>query len=256
MKHILKLALVLLAITEYSCNSASKKQTIDLVSKPKLQALNAQLTKTVIAEKQQTDTALIFPKFRINLHDFLVQSGADGTGKLHYNDDFGDDNTKKSWMLYIKTDSAHLQVSVASANNIIELIPNDKSDNFKISYKSKVYINEINNEKGIKLEIIPSYRPLNDSLINFFKIPDVIYDSNESPDVEQVKKQLKLQDTTVKYKASDGKYYNEKLVSYKNKACEISCSDPLYLKIERFNKNKLMETKFLVIEYVMTEVAD
>jgi hypothetical protein len=256
MKCILTLALALFVITVYSCSSASKKQITDSIAKPNLQAVNTQLTKTVIAENQHTDTALIFPKFRINLHDFLVQSGADGTEKLHYNDDFGDDNTKKSWMLYIKTDSAHLQASGAYMNNIMELVPNDKTDIFKISYYSKVYINEINNKKGIKLEIIPSYIPLNDSLTYFFKIPYLIHDSKESPDVERVKNQLKLQDTTVKYKASDGKYYNEKLVSYKNKACEISCSDPLYLKIERFNKNKLMETKFLVIEYVMTEVAD
>lgn len=261
MKHSFKKALVIFWVVAYSCNSAPKKRPVDSVEKTNLQTHAVQPQNSKSGKEQPKDTTLVFPAFTIRLHDFDVHGGADGNGKYYYNGDSYEgrsnlDEKKDFWSLNINTNTAHLQVYGWAQSNLIEILPKDKSDNFKISYYNRVSISEFENDKGVRLTINAPYKSFKDSATYFFKIPNGgVYDLTS--DTAEVKKLLNLKDTSITYKAIDGKFYtNKDLVIYKHKACNISAISPTYFKIERFNGNKLIETKFLIIEGINSESVD
>jgi hypothetical protein len=155
MKHIFKLALVAFVTTVYSCNSASKKQTVDSVAKkPNSQPSVVQSENPESVEEQPIDTKLIFPKFIVKLHNFGLFGGHGVDGITDSSQVIINTDKIKNWSLTAKADTIGLQAY--DFYNIMELIPEDKTDKFKISYRYNVEIYEpINN--GLRLSMLSDY---------------------------------------------------------------------------------------------------
>jgi len=208
---------------------------------------------SVMKSNKQTNVKLIFPGFAINFHNFWVDDGSDDYGKFKYDGDTSearldvDDNN--TWTLTAKTDTVHLSYNAINNNdnNFIEIIPKNKSDKFQISYSFKVIINEFGSPNYTPLwENMLPYKTIKDSSNYFFNMPMT---ANSNADVEKIKKNLNLRDTTHKYDDGDYGEQTETDVIYNNKLCVISDSGIIYLKIKRINGNNLKEIKFLTIRF-------
>ena len=259
MRNVLNITGIILACIIISCNSTSKKNTIILPVKDNAKPKTIQSKCTVTLEEAKVDsqtinTNLVYPQFVVRLHNFCVYESA-GDGNSYYLGDSAEVNIKidrnKVWNLSPKTDTTHLLNFNTDFKTTIEVIPTNKADNFKVSYYSKIYIEGFNDK--FKLQLSHPYKQLNDSLNYFFKISESIYDGYNSPVINEVKNELKLKDTLIKYKTNEGKMDKTKLLNYKGKPCRISSPSPVYFKIERFKDKRIMDTRFFTIEPISPE---
>jgi hypothetical protein len=269
MKLIFKLTLLACIVGEYSCHSTAKKVKIDTTSGATYQQLSSPANADFSPPEDDIDTLkqpirskLIFPNFSIIL-DSIKFSGYrdyDNNDKFVYSGDTTIEkvNTKNHmrWTLTTAKDTAYLGTDDerrSLSNSKIELIPKSKADNFEISYCFKVRITTEYGKNNILWESMTPYKKIKDSLTYFYRLPSeqVYYDK----ELKDVKRKLKLKDTIFKKQAANQDYgiYDEAGVIFKNQLCEIENSEIIYLKIDRYNENKLIETKYLVVDFSIPE---
>ena len=88
-----------------------------------------------------------------------------------------------------------------------------------------------------------NYTPLADSTELFFRLPSFAFDPNFLRD--DIKKKIPARDTSITYHRE---YEEEATLIYKGKPCTIS-SGPVYLRIQRFNNDELVDTKFICVDF-------
>nr|MBB6138433.1 hypothetical protein [Mucilaginibacter sp. X5P1] len=164
----------------------------------------------------------------------------------------------RMWTLTTKTDTVRLNTDDDMGLDVgkIEILPNNKSDRFEISYSFKLEIIAENGKDGILWESMMPYKKIKDSLNYFFTTPEHnnMY-SEMGSKIKEIKTKFNLKDTAFKKEAANGDYgtYTEDGVIFKNQLCEIPYTELIYLKIDRFIGNKLTETKYLVIDFSIPE---
>ena len=74
-------------------------------------------------------------------------------------------------------------------DDLLEIVPDNKINTFRISYSINVEINEAAKENGVKWKGMTDYLPLKDSLTHFFRVPkNVDFESA----VNSIKKKTKI----------------------------------------------------------------
>jgi hypothetical protein len=257
--HVIAIALL---VALYACNSPVKKRAGNdtTTNRPRkvdsLQSItidepvlanssgnsNQQKIDTVEKTKEQKDTRIVFLHFVINLHDYRVHD-LDGTydgdsSEVKLNID--DDNT---WTVIAKKDSLNLWGNPDNAftNNLVEIIPRNKTDSFKVSYWFNVSLKGRSDKNPVNWIGRTESGKLKDSAGYFFRVPKKAYDN----DLEKTfQKKLHLRDTLITYA---DEYGTEKEIDlmYKNVPCVFSMVD-ICLRIDRFAKGKLSGIKYLV----------
>ena len=246
MKHIFKLALIIIATVVYSCNSNSKKQTVDSIANSNPQRARSLKNYTFLNDGT-VHADLVFPNFVAKVHNF-PSHGADEVTDPHQL--IFNKNKTKLWGLFAIAKSDTIGLQGYDFYNTIELIPDNKTDRFKVSYFYRIFIYDLEDDTP-PLIIMPDYRPLKDSSIYFFRLPKHVANYSDYDGISAVKKKLKLRDTTATN--SDGSVVGG-FVTYKNKKCRIDADNYIYLKIEQFNsKGDFLEKKFVKIELMVRE---
>jgi hypothetical protein len=270
MKHIFQLALFVLLVGTYSCHSSAKKSmahTRRIVAKnlpnshisanPTSQESNDRDTSS-----QPLMTKLIFTDFSVKVinsafgytygdNNKIIYSGDTITNKV----DIGD---YRMWKLTTKDDSVRLFTDDGNGLDIgtIEILPNNKTDRFEISYSFEIPIIAAHGKDSVLWESMAPYKKIKDSLTYFFKAPEHnnMY-AEMGSQIKEIKQELKLKDTTFKKQADNYDYgtYDAQGVIFKNRLCEIDYTTIIYLKIDRFVQNKLHETKYLLVDFSIPE---
>ena len=206
---------------------------------------NQHKAETPIAKtEEQKDARLIFPHFVINLHDFRVHD-LDGS----YNGDTSevkldiDDND--IWSVIAKKDSLDLYgyTDDLFIDNLLEIIPNNKTDSFKVSYSFNVSLRGGGDKNPVNWTGRTQPRKLKDSARYFFRVPKNAYDTDAE---KTFKKRLHLRDTLVTY---TDEYGTEKEIDfiYKNVPCVFK-TDNICLRVDRFVNGKLSGVKYIIFD--------
>jgi hypothetical protein len=248
-------AIIILAISLFSCNSSSKKPVLKPEAKLTAQTdqkhlVDSSKNKTEnIYKTNQQNTKLFFTCFTVNLHDFLIYSNLNGLGELNYNGDTSEVtiniDKKNSWSARIKKDTLHLNEDPDNSfrDNLIEILSLNKKNRFSVSYSLGISLDErMDRERKIRWTGNTEYKRLTDSAGCFFKVPLSEYDDAGK---NEIKKRLNLSDTLVIY---PGEFEEKATLIYKNRPC-IFTPNTISLRIERFVGNTLKETKFITIHF-------
>jgi hypothetical protein len=266
MNYITKIGLpTLIIVGLYSCHTPNKvakadtTKTVDTAKKSiDVQPVAQPTDVDRDTSTQPLMTKVIFPDFSIKVNNTTFSDYKDNNSKFTYFGDSINIRNYKMWTLSTKTDTVRLNTDDGMGLDIgkIEILPNSKSDRFEISYSFKLDIVAENRKNGTLWGSMMPYKPIKDSLNYFFSTPthNNMYAEMGSK-IEEIKKKFNLKDTSFKKEADNGDYgtYTEDGVIFRNQLCEIPYSDLIYLKIDRFTGNRLMETKYLVIDFSIPE---
>lgn len=259
MKTVLKLAFAGCMIAAISCNLGSKPKKI---SEPYMDTVidsgEKQTVKSTIEEQREQDslmksgnTRLNFPGYSAVIHDFKTYDSFDDYGKLVYNMYPNDakflSHKDRLVTLTMLQDTFHTSISVYSNfyDNKIEIIPKNKDDKFEVDFSYQTTFSVTDGKKTkdkIDLPKMTDYYPMRDSADYFFKIPLSSYDDDFIRN--DVRKKFAIKDTSIVYEAEVG---YEAIFMYKNRPYEV-WRDALYLRIKRFNNDKLIDTKFIRVD--------
>jgi hypothetical protein len=269
MKLILTPVLFLSVVFTYSCGSSEQKvevKKIDdtIVTETPLPEPDTTHYETEEEKKEDSlrkpgDTKIIFPEYSVLIHDFKIYDRFDENGKLKYDIDSKEvtfnSHEGKTVALTMLQDTFHTSNNTNSSffENKIEIIPHHKDDQFKIDFSYQVVVYQMddaaftnNDPKKEKVFArwygMTDYTTLKDSIGYFFVMPNGVYD--DSFLTNDVKKKIHLRDTSIIYHRE---YEEVAKVIYKGKPCGIN-ANATYLRIKRFNQNKLLETKFIRID--------
>lgn len=270
MKHIFQLGLIVTALATHSCYSGSKKNNADTTTvithtQPD-SAINANSSSTADDERDSSSqplmTKVIFPDFSVKLNNCSFYGYKDDNNKFIYSGDTitdkADARNYKMWTLTTKNDSVKLQTDDDNGLDIgtIEILPNNKADRFEISYSFKLQIVAENEKDGVLWESMMPYKKIKDSSAYFFSTPkhNTMY-SEMGVKINEIIKKFNLKDTAFKKEAANGDYgaYTEHGVIFNDRLCEIPYIPVIYLKIDRYDGNRLIETKCLVIDFSIPE---
>jgi hypothetical protein len=236
--------LIFLAIS--ACKFSDSKET---EHKQKVhRATNSDLKNTSIDAGQPTvrtdDTTvnlkkIIFSTFDLKIKDFAVVYGLNGIDVGDSTREKLDFDKNKNLTITEKTDTIGLSIEDKLDNKLIEIIPHEKNDRFKVSYCYQ-YTIEYEKRGAIYVTDTTAYKPLKDSSNFFFRIP--LFE-HISP-LNEIKARIKVTDSVVKTVTGD--YGESKYTAYKvkGKLVVISAMD-ICFKIERFQNNSLKETKVI-----------
>lgn len=264
--NIKPVILLVFIVNFFSCHSITKKtiseKQITTDTSPTIYidepigykpSEDSTLKNSLTKQNKSTNIKLVFPGFIMSFNNFWVPGDSNDDGKFRYEGDTSeakldvDDNNVET--LTVKTDTLHLSFNGNTNldNNPIEIIPKNKSDRFQVSYSFKISIHKFVSANNTALwESMAPYKRIKDSLNYFFNMPLTV---NSDADIKKIKENLNLRDTTHKY--DDGDYGEQTAtdVIYRNKLCIISDSGVIYFKIDRFNGNKLKESKVLAVAF-------
>ncbi len=198
-------------------------------------------------------TKIIFPNFSVKVNNSVFN----GYKEDSINDKV-DVRDYRMWKLTTKNDSVRLFTDDGEGLDIgtIEIVPNNKTDRFEISYSFDVQITAENGKDSVLWESMMPYKIIKDSSSYFFKAPEHNNTYSEMySKIKEIKQKLKLRDTTFKKEAGNADYgtSNAEGIIFKNRLCEIDPTTIIYLKIDRFVPNKLKETKYLLIDFSIPE---
>jgi len=263
MKFITKITLLIFISGVYSCHSGSKKikaYTTHVMAHQQADstktdsAINNNLSLGVRDTSQPLITKVIFSDFSVKVNNSAFENFSNNNIEFTYSGDKIDVRNYRMWTITPKTDTVFLNTDDGMGLDIgkIEILPNNKSDKFEISYSFKLQIVAENEKDGILWESMMPYKKIKDSLNYFFSTPEHnnMY-SEMGLKIKEIKKKLNLKDTAFKKEAANSDYgiYTEDGVIFKNQLCKIPYIELIYLKIDRFIENKLAETKYLVIDF-------
>jgi hypothetical protein len=169
-----------------SCNSNSNNKTTAKIL-PKNIKSNSEIP---------IDTKFAFPEFTVIIHSFKTPYNPKGYGRLEFNGDSSkvyiniDENNIRT--LTAKSDTIGLQANIGGGytKDLVELIPNNKTDIFKFSYSARYIIFDPKYENK-SWSFMNTYKPLKDSLNRFFKIPE---SAQSNPSDDEIRKNLKSKD--------------------------------------------------------------
>ncbi len=266
MNYITKVGLSAIIISIYSCHTPKKASTTDTTKV--IDTAKKSITAQPVPQPADVDrdtsseplmTKVIFPDFSVKVNNSAFSDYKDNNSKFTSSGDTIDIRNYRMWTLSAKTDTVHLNTDDGMGLDIgkIEILPNNKSDRFEISYSFKMEIVAENRKDGTLWSSMIPYKPIKDSINYFFSIPTQNnMDIEMGSKIKEIKKKLNLKDTSFKKEADNSDYgtYTEDGVIFKNQLCEeIQYSDFIYLKIDRFTGSKLAETKYLVIDFSIPE---
>ncbi|MDB4924245.1 hypothetical protein [Mucilaginibacter sp.] len=268
MKHIFKLALFAFIVGAYSCHSLAKKTEVEnpiidtttpqtKVGEIKSTPANIDYGKQDDSLNKPGDTKIIFPSFAIKIPNFKVYNRFDND-KLVYEVDSSEttvsNNNKGLVVLTAQKDTVHLTIGVYSTSyDAIEAISSNKDDRFKIefSYHLIVYQNDeasflsnspVDKKKLVRWNGMTDYVSLTDSANYFFKLPRAAYSSIFIKN--DIKKKIAVRDTLIDCQREDDQ---RSTLIYKGKPCGVN-QDVIYFRIRKFNKNSLIDTKYIGID--------
>ena len=217
----------------------------------------------------QKDTRFIFPGYVIKVHDFNVFNEENGFGRFNYNGDTSQvilSDTGEVTTIRVKKDSISINEDPASnlESSIIEIIPRNRSDSFKLYYTYPIHLLELVAEKSYDIDnLVPvssfsgksvawkgssNYKSLTPQVNHFYPIPRSDISFYQRPGgwmYEEIKTRLHLKEKTMLDQIA---HIQIQALIYQNKSC-ILWPDGIYFRIERYVNGKYKSTKYLLIKY-------
>ena len=234
------LVFAVLLIGLFSCRSHERKY---LNANSPRSKISVNDTKNNTVELRTDDTTIdlekiIFSNFDLKIKNFQIVYGVNGFNRTDYPDEHINYHNDKFVTITEKADTIVLSVENELDNKLIEIIPQNKSDQFRISY---CYYYQIEYEKGgaVYINDTTSYKPIKDSANFFFRMPRFIIPINE------IKDRLKITDSVIKKGSGDYGDYEYPAYIVKGKSLVISRTN-IGLKIERLKNKTVTEAKFMI----------
>ncbi|AWH86225.1 hypothetical protein HYN59_14390 [Flavobacterium album] len=228
-------------------------------------------------DRQAEDTRIVYPSFEVVFHGFAGYDVDRKNGKLYGDPDdvelrLANNGLKEA--LIAKKDTVMLGESpeYTTENKLLEIISKNQDDKFKVSMYYTSSLNEVFNDRGLSTkEIEKAYEnadkyneitkeiALRDSL-GFFRTITLESSTDEAfekekkfnpgqhyydEDLNRVKRKYNINDTVVLMNGGD---YGDRKVTLVRKGRLFEYTyDSYIIKIERYNKGQLAETKYIEI---------
>ena len=219
---------------------------------------------------KQKNTNFIYPGYIVKIHNFNVFNDKFGNSPSNYNGDESkvvlsqtDDGFTT---IRIKKDSLNINDDPNSnlEGSVIQIIPNHKTDSFKIYYASQVELSKLIPHKSyeytetsgpssfitevVNKKITSSYKLVIPYAKYFYHIPKIesfVYGESEGPTFEEIKARLHAQEKIIADKLAHTKL---RALIYQNKPYTLSPKS-ICFRIERYVNEKCISTKYLEIDF-------
>lgn len=268
MKHYISIFFICLCLLSCNSDTQNNSQAVSMVVPP-IDTIGYQYSdaeennseETEFDEPIQTDIRYI--NYQVFFNDYSASGYYSKKDTANFTYITGINGNDYDTILVVKADTFKLEEEVFYdlSNKLIQIAPNDSADHFRIFFSLKENIYEqydyrkfasLSTEqyeeasaKWGKNEVgwsaYTKYKLIKDSANYFFRFPDIDYQVYEN----NRKREFHLRDTLVDL---SGEADNIATLVYKERACLYMLSHAL-LRIERYSKNKLIETKYILIEF-------
>jgi len=218
---------------------------------------------------KQKNTSFIYPGYIIKIQHFNVFNDTFANSPSNYNGDESQvilSHKERFTTIRIRKDSISINDDPNSnlETSNIQIIPNHKTDNFKIYYASQVELSKLIPHKSyeytetsgpssfitevVNKKITSSYKLVIPYAKYFYHIPKIesfVYGESEGPTFEEIKARLHAQEKIIADKLAHTKL---RALIYQNKPYTLSPKS-ICFRIERYVNEKCISTKYLEIDF-------